>query len=178
MYCRVTDQIFGIIRLLDEENKKPKDYGTGALLSHTEVSFLETVARYPEGNVSALSERLGITKGATTQMTGKLFQKDLLETIQRDDNKKEKFFRLTKNGEATISAYRRFHKEANRKLCDYIAALNPEEADTVFRFLEHLKQCVPFCEFQCECKNGNRNEKEGNYGQATTAECTRITCRA
>ena len=136
MYCKVTEQIFKIVQLLEEEKKKPKDYGGGVALGHAEVLFLETIARYPDENVSALSERLAITKGAITHVVGKLCQKELLETIKRDDNKKEKYFRLTHKGEMAIQGHQLFHKQSNQKLCDFIAALDPMETNTVFRFLE------------------------------------------
>lgn len=177
MYCRVTEQIFKIIRLLEEEKKKSKDYGGDVPLGHAEVLFLETIARYPDENVSALSERLGITKGAISQVVGKLCRKELLEATKRDDNKKEKYFRLTDKGERTIHGHQLFHKQANQRLCDFVAALDSEEAETVFRFLECLKQCVPFCEFPCECGRENRNDKEENHGKSTAAACTRTACR-
>ncbi len=178
MYCRVSEQIFGIIRLMEEEKKKPKDYGGGVLLTHAEVSLLDIVARYPDENVSALSERLGITKGAITQMVGKLGEKELVETRKRGGNKKEKYFSLTDKGEMTICGHREFHKQANRKLCDFIGGLDREEADTVFRFLKCLEQCVPFCEFECECGGENRNDKEEYHGESIADKCARPACRA
>lgn len=178
LYCKVTEQIFGIIRLLEEEHKKPKDYGGGALLSHAEVLFLETIARNPDENVSALSERLGITKGAVTQMVGKLRQKELIETVKREDNKKEKYFCLTEKGETAILGHLSFHRQANQQLCDFIAALDEGEADAIFRFLECLRQCVPFCHFQCECKGEEKNNKEEGQDEPIAAECTRTACRA
>jgi DNA-binding MarR family transcriptional regulator len=177
MYCSVADQIFGIIRLLDEEKKKPMDYGGGVLLGHAEVQFLEAVTRYPDENVSALSKRLGITKGAVTQMVSKLCQKELLQGIQREDNKKEKFFRLTNKGEVTIKGHQLYHQQANEKLCRFIAALDGKEADAVFRFLECLKECVPFCEFPCSCKQEIGHEKEEHHHEETAAACVRPACR-
>lgn len=178
MYCSVADQLFGIIRLLEEEKKKPLDYGGGVFLGHAEVQFLEAVARYPDENVSALSRRLGITKGAVTQMVSKLCQKELLQGTQREDNKKEKFFHLTSQGELTVKGHQLYHKQANEKLCRFIATLDAQEADTVFRFLECLKECVPFCEFPCSCKQETGHEKEEDHHEATAAACVRPACRA
>ena len=176
MYCSVTDQIFKIIHLLEDEKKKPMDYGGGILLGHAEVQFLETVARYPDENVSALSKRLGITKGAVTQMISKLYQKELLEVIQRENNKKEKYFRLTYRGEATIKGHQMHHSQANQRLCRFIAELDDTEANAVFRFLECVKECVPFCEFPCECKAEGRRDKEEIHYEATAAACVRPAC--
>lgn len=177
MYCSVTDQIFAIIRLLEEEQKQPRDYG-GVLLSHTEVQFLETVARYPGENASALSGRLGITKGAVTQMVAKLGQKALLEGVRREDNKKEKFLRLTQRGAMALEGHQRYHQQANQRLCRFIAELDGRETEAIFRFLEHLKACVPFCEFPCVCGAENRKDKEETQHEAISAVCTRSARRA
>lgn len=175
MYCKVTDQIFGITRLLEDERKKPKDYGSGVLLYHAEVQLLDTIARYPEENVSALSERLGITKGAITQLVEKLRQKELIETVRRVENKKEKYFNLTVKGQRSIQGHQQHHQQANQSLCDFMSTLKPNETDAVFRFLEHLKLSVPFCEFQCTRKQDNGIDKEENHDQSNIIECRRIT---
>ncbi len=177
-YCSVADQIFKIIRRAEEEKKKPTDYGGGILLGHAEVQFLETAARYPDENVSNLSQRLGITKGAVTQMVAKLTQKELLESIQREDNKQKKYFLLTLRGEEIIKSHQRHHHEANQRLCQFIAGLDHREASAVFRFLECVKECVPFCEFPCECKADDGSDKEDVDYETTAAVCARAACRA
>ncbi len=175
MYCKVTEQIFGVIRLLEDERKKPKDYGNGVLLTHAEILFLDTIARYPGENVSALSDRLGITKGAITQMVEKLYQKELLEIEKREDNKKEKFFLLTHKGKASLQGHQLLHRESNESLCNFICTLKPDEVDTVFRLLEHLKRCVPFSEFPCSCIQEDCNNKEENQDESDTVECSKFT---
>lgn len=176
MYCKVTDQIFGIVRLLEEERKKPKDYGNGILLYHGEMQFLEILVRYPSENVSRLSERLGITKGAITQMVEKLKQKELILTVTRNDNKKEKYFSLTDKGLAVIEQHRYLHKQSNENICQFISTLDDKEANAVFRFLEHIKQAVPFCEFQCSCIDDYENNKEENNNETDSTKCTRFAC--
>lgn len=177
-YCKVTNQIFDIIRLLEDEKKKPKDYGVGDLLFHAEVMFLEAVANHPDENVSDLSEHFGITKGAVTQMSAKLLKKGLIEMVKREDNKKEKTFRLTIKGREAICGHQMFHKQMNQKLCSFFATLNQEEMAVIFRFLGCLRQCVPFCDFPCECSLEKRNTKEEPYNELTIAKCAQFTSGA
>lgn len=150
-YCHVTDHIFTLIRQLEEARRKPKDYGGGTLLNHAEVQFLDTIARFPDKNVSGLSGQLGITKGAVTQLVTKLSQKNLILEVQREDNKKEKFFRLTPQGARVVTSHHLFHKEANDRLCTFMKTLTPDESAAVYRFLEFIKTCVPFSESPCAC---------------------------
>ena len=172
MHCKVTGQLFEIIRLMEEEKKRPKDYGNTILLYHGEVMFLEMVARYPQENVSGISARLGITKGAVTQMYSKLSQKGLIEIVKKDDNKKEKYFRLTEPGKESVKGHQAFHEQANHKICAYFAKLDREQTKVIYEFLDQLKQCVPFCEFPCGC-DSTMNEEE-NYDEAYAAQCARI----
>jgi len=173
MHCKIVEDFYEIIRMIEEDKKKPKDYGGGVLLYHAEVIFLDEIARSPGENVSGLSARLGITKGAVTQMSAKLEQKKLLIATRRHDNKKEKYFRLTPAGEEVIQGHLEFHRQANQKLCDYFSTLDLKEQSAIFRFFEFLRQCVPLCEFPC----GYNNEyiKEAAYDESRTAQCTKFT---
>ncbi|MCC8023066.1 MAG: hypothetical protein LIO46_04705 [Clostridiales bacterium] len=149
MNCQITEKVFDVLRLIQEEEKRPKDYGTGQPLYHAEMEFLDAVWRYPQAHASALAAHLGVTKGAVSPYNRKLGEKGLVEWYLLEGNRKEKFLRLTELGERAREGHIRFHEEANRALCDYFCSLNQEETDLIFDFLNHLKECVPFCEFTC-----------------------------
>lgn len=176
MPCKVAEQIFEIIRLMEEDKKKPKDYGVGIPLYHAEAMFLDVISRSPGENVSGLSARLGITKGAVTQMSARLLQKELITATRRHDNKKEKYFRLTPAGEEVIRGHLDFHKQTNQKLCDYFSTLDSKEQSAIFGFFEYLRQCVPFCEFPCGYNDYNNEYiKEAEYDESRTARCKKST---
>lgn len=163
MNCKVAEKIFEIMKMLLEEQKKPREYG-GQLLYHSEVAFLDVVHRFPEMNVSEMSNLLRITKGAVTQLSVKLSKKELLEIYTKDGNKKEKYFRLTKAGEGVREEHLSFHENSNRNLCSYLKTLDENETKTIFDFLSHLKDCVPFCEFDCICSSQYEKEGENENG--------------
>lgn len=174
MNCKVTEKIFEIINMIGEEQKKPREYG-GQLLYHSEVAFLDVVHRFPELNVSDMSNFMRITKGAVTQFSVKLSKKGLLEIYTKNGNKKEKYFRLTQTGETVRKEHFSFHEKSNRNLCGYLKTLDEKEMKTIFDFLNHLKNCVPFCEF--DCMYSIQNEKEGeNEDEANIAEHKQLTC--
>lgn len=173
MNCRLTEELTEVIQLIDEEKKHSKDYGTGVPLYHSEIMMLEMIARYPYENVSGLSKKLGITKGAVTQGHNKLMQKGLIEGHQKSDNKKEKYFRLTEKGRESIDGHQQYHEAANQRLCDYLLTMSQEETEVIFRFLSRLKQCVPFCEFQCGCST--EHPGEDYHDQRNVAQCTGCT---
>lgn len=160
MNCQIVDYFFEVMNLLIEEQKRPKDYGTGMKVNHIEVSFLNVIYNCPNANVSNIAEKLGITKGAVTQTYSKLMEKDLVESFMREGNKKEKYFRLTENGKTVRDGHEKFHDECNRNLCRYFSSLNDEEVKVVFNFMEQLKECVPFSDFICQHNGADCAAKE------------------
>lgn len=176
-YCNVTEHLFQVIRTLEEKQRKSVEYSDGIVLAHGEMRFLQTVARYPDENVSALSLRLGITKGAVTQMAAKLAHKELLQREQRDGNRQKTYVRATERGAKIIEQHHRRHQQANETLCRFITGLDDGEARSVFRFLECLAACAPFSQFPCLCAAANDQEKEVSEHEATIALCARPACR-
>jgi len=160
MNCQISERFFEVMSLLQNEQKQINDYGTGIRINHIEASFLDTIYRHPDANVSSIARKLGVTKGAVTQTYSRLMEKGLIDSFRREGNKKEKYFKLTVAGEATRLGHEKYHEEANQNLCRYFSSLNEIETKVVFEFLEHLKKCVPFCEFTCRNWNAKQLAKE------------------
>lgn len=161
MNCKLTGEFFSVVRMLQEEQKMPRDYGTGQLLFHSELNFLDTVHKNTDANVSKLSAILDVTKGAVTQIARKLYDKGLIEYYMLNKNKKEKYFRLTPAGETARGGHEMYHKEANDKLCAYFCTLDDTEREVISDFLSKLQEFTPFCEFACSsaaCHSSEESE--------------------
>ena len=108
----------------------------------------------PECNGRRLSKICGGTKGAITQMTGKLGEKGLIEKYSRAKNKKEKYFRRTEKGMEIKKGHEDYHRQSNTEIQEYLCALGPEQKLVVNEFMEKVKKCTPFCVFTCKCESG------------------------
>lgn len=150
MNCKLTEQLFSVMRLLQEEQKKPKDYGVDKPLYSSEMKLIDAVHQYPHVKVSELSQKLSITKSAVTQLAEKLIERGLIETYQIDGNKKEKYFKLTQLGETARKKRLQYYAAQNASLCAYYCTLSEGEQETISRFLDQLQEIAPFCEFSCE----------------------------
>lgn len=176
MHCKVTGKLFEILRKVWEEQKLPREYN-GQLLYHAEAGFLEVIHQFPQAKVSDMSNILRITKGAVTQLSTKLSQKNLIEIYLKNGNKKEKYFRLTEEGEGVRLQHLKFHELSNRNLCDYFKTLDEDQSKTIFDFLNHLKDCIPFCEFDCICTSQNE-ERKGSKNESDTVKYSSTTCHS
>lgn len=149
MNCKITQQLLSMMKTVQDEQKQPRDYGIGQLLFHSEISFLDAVAHCPGAKVSAIANYLDITRGAATQQAAKLESKGLVEIYRQQENKKEKYLRLTPLGGAALEGHERYHQQANLNLCQYYCSLNPAETATILTFLTQLENNAPFCDFTC-----------------------------
>lgn len=161
MQCNLVDSFFQVMDAMTDEQKAPKDYGTGSLLYHSELSLMEAINNYPDTNISELSKKIKVTKGAVTQVANKLLAKELIESYTIKGNKKQKYLRLTGKGNAAIDAHQEYHRAANQKLCNYFRNLSEDEAVIIYKFLDTMKECAPVCAFTCTCKAGTNTMEEG-----------------
>jgi len=160
MQCNLVDRFFEVMNGISEEQKIPKDYGTGSLLYQSEMNLLETIDNHPDTNISELSKITNVTKGAVTQVSNKLVSKGLIESYTIKGNKKEKYLKLTDLGKKAREAHQESHRSANQKLCDYFRNLSTEEADIIYKFFDTMKECAPICAFTCACV-GDSNTTNG-----------------
>lgn len=158
MNCQITDQLFNVMKSMQEAQKPPRDYGTGQKLFHSELCFLDAVHKSPNTKAGDLSLKLGISKGAAAQMAAKLVDKGLIEVYMQDGNRKEKYYHLTPLGETARKGHENFHINENKRLCEYFCTLSDTEAQTILHFLQYLEECIPFCQMNC---NDNLCNKEG-----------------
>ncbi len=91
--------------------KLHKDLGTGELIYVGEVHTLVAVKAYPGINLTELSSKLGVTKGALSQTIGKLEKRGCVNRVKDKNNEKNVLVELTKKGTRIIKAHDEFHKD-------------------------------------------------------------------
>ena len=64
---------------INANDKKPKSFGTRHKLYQSEIHFIDAIGLDGGYSASELSEKLGITNGAVTQVSDKLLRKKLIE---------------------------------------------------------------------------------------------------
>lgn len=148
MLCKVVDQYFLTFDTLLDDDKSPKDYGSGHMLYKSEVNFIKAIYYNPDSNSKELSEILNITKGAVTQFSNKLEDRGIIIRYLKPGNKKEKYYKLTDVGNEIIINYKKYHEEANQKICDYLSSLDKEEKKIILNFLDTISN-LEVSRFEC-----------------------------
>jgi DNA-binding MarR family transcriptional regulator len=96
---------------------KPRNFGTGDLLSRSEIHVLAGIDENPLVSVTDLAGKLGVTKGAISQMVGKLSGKGYVRKLQSVDDRKEILLALTEKGQVAAENHDDFHKRMFELYC-------------------------------------------------------------
>lgn len=152
--CEIAQRFFDMLQAIGAEQKTPRNYGTNQLMYHSEMDLLEKIYQYPDSNVSDLSGICSVTKSAITQSCNKLFEKGLIEKYSFEQNKKEKYFRLTSQGEEMRLAHQNYHRNAGNEIRRYLCSLQGEERRIILEFMGKMEEYLPTYAFPCLCGEG------------------------
>ena len=162
MQCTVISEFFEIKDYLSNEQKTPRDFGTGHLLYQSEINLINIIHKHPDLKVSELSKKLGITRGAVTQIGNKLVERGFILRYAEESNKKEKYYKLTELGETVRNGYEKYHANANAEMCNFLCSLNDMEKTVLLNFFRKMKECIPISLFDCQCHNNTIGEDSAN----------------
>ncbi|QSX23771.1 MarR family transcriptional regulator [Priestia megaterium] len=109
----------------------------------SEIELIENIALIPNANVTKLAAASYMTRGAISKLTKKLIAKNIIESYQSVENKKEIYFRLTTNGQKINDIHQKLHQSFLERDKEVFKYMTDEEFDTIFRFIgryrHHLK---------------------------------------
>lgn len=123
----VRDVFLSIMNKYKAFEKIPHHYGTDELLYVTEMTTIETIAQYPDINVTELAEKHGVTKGAISQTIKKLEKKDMVQRLKSPTSQREVLLRLTLKGEMAYHQHQLFHLQIAAELFEEIDTWTPEQ---------------------------------------------------
>jgi len=102
----------------------------------SEVHYIEHIGRNLDSNVTKLAESFYMTRGAISKMTKKLVKRGIIESYQKPDNRKEIYFRLTKQGKEIYKLHEKLHKEFQERDKVVFEHVTEEEIDSMLDFVK------------------------------------------
>lgn len=130
--------IHGAHKELERLEQEPRDYGTGRLFYASEIHTLVCIGGNPYINLTALAEKLGVSKSAASKFVKKLMAAGCVEKTKSPDNAKDVLFHATSEGKRAIQGHRAFEEACFGPLQAIEARLSPAKAAVVNRFLAEL----------------------------------------
>ncbi|AOA03235.1 MarR family winged helix-turn-helix transcriptional regulator [Carnobacterium maltaromaticum] len=106
----------------------------------SEVHCMEYIEKNKDSNVTKLADSFYMTRGAISKLTKKLIKKELIESYQKSDNKKEIYFRLTEKGRAVYDIHEKLHNEFSERDKVVFEQVTEEQFNSMLHFVELYSQ--------------------------------------
>lgn len=107
------------VRMINKSHRGrqvPRDYGTGEKLHMSEVLLIDRIANNEKVTVTALSEKLGITKAAVSQLVKKLGDRGYIEKQVSGEDQKRKYLSATQKGDTASRNLRSLENRLRNQL--------------------------------------------------------------
>jgi DNA-binding MarR family transcriptional regulator len=127
---------------MQEFEATPADFGTGQLLHPSEIHTVQAIGLFPGMNVTGLADRMGVTRGAASQMVGRLAGKGLIEKYRLPENDKEIRLRLTGEGSVAFRGHEAQHGWVHRRIYERIGDLDSEAVALLLSVFEAIDEVV------------------------------------
>ena len=124
---RVLDRVVGRLSAMYQA---PREYGTGGPLYSSEIHTIQAIGKSIGINVTQLAEKMGVTKGAVSQMVSKLVEKGMVRKTRAQDNAKEVVLELTELGRIGFRTHERFDMKVLDSVREYCGSDLGTKLDT------------------------------------------------
>lgn len=108
----------------------------------SEIHCLDYIGKNAGSNVTRLADAFYMTRGAISKMTKKLMEKELVQSYQKPENKKEIYFRLTEQGKEVFNIHQNLHREFQTRDKAVFDQFTDEQLEIMLDFVrvysEHL----------------------------------------
>lgn len=123
-------------------DNQPVDLGDGLTLSAVEIHVLDVVGQHPGGSMSDLALSLGVTKGAVSQMVGKLIGKGYISRQYEDGNRKRVCLYLTGIGMKAFNWHQSLHNKVNEDIYEVLRNLPEGDRQMILEVLSRFIQTL------------------------------------
>ena len=115
----ILDLLDRIVTKIEGQHSDARDFGTGENLYRSEIHTVQAIGENKGINVTRLAEKMGVTKGATSQILNKLVKKGLVIKQNKEKNNKELNLYLTDKGWIGFNNHEILHKKTFEVVKEY-----------------------------------------------------------
>jgi DNA-binding MarR family transcriptional regulator len=124
-----------ILSLAKKMEKTHKSFGTGEMISHSEIHLIEIIGDTQDLSVTDLSRHMGITKGAVSQSLKRLEKKGFTTKQTDPENLSRTIVMLTSKGQTAYWSHKHWHETMDGGFLKYLDELDDESFEIILDFL-------------------------------------------
>ncbi|WP_156823341.1 MarR family transcriptional regulator [Woodsholea maritima] len=124
-----------------EIDQAPRTFNTGVVLHRAEIHTLQAIGDSQGAIMKDLAERMGVTRGAMSQMARRLEDKGLI-TRQAGRNSKEIVLVLSALGEKGVAAHKAFHRAMYQTFRDYYGPDMEVRLDQALKVMAEMGEII------------------------------------
>lgn len=136
------ESAYRLINKYNQKTKVAKTYGTEDLLYSAEVHMLEIIGDYETITTTKLAKNLGVTKGAISQITHKLLEKNLIVKNSSAEKNNEVLISLTDKGRIVYSYHQNMHKKMMERIDSIICDLSEEGKAALVQIIQVIDESL------------------------------------
>lgn len=136
---------YTILRLgikLSEFDKQTNYYGTDERLFQAEIHMIKAIKENEGIHITGLAEKLGVTKGAVSQIIMKLQKKGMIIKEVDPHNSSRLILRLTSKGETAHIHHMKIHEHFDDIVNEILKDASDEEKSFLKKFLNSLEEKI------------------------------------
>lgn len=131
-----------LVTKISEIDKKTRNYGTDQALHNAEIHMIKAIYENKNIHVTALADKLGVTKGAISQVLLKLQKKGMIVKEKDPKNLSRILLNVTAKGEIAHKTHLEIHKQFNQIFKEVIDGFEEEEIVVIRKFLDDLESKI------------------------------------
>ncbi|MFR1709499.1 MAG: MarR family winged helix-turn-helix transcriptional regulator [Clostridium sp.] len=136
------EQFMRITNKINELHNCNINFNGSSQLSTGEIHLIECIGKHQDSNVTEISNILGNTRGAVSQMAKKLEKKGLIVKTKKGDNNKEIILQLSKEGNEIFLEHENFHLSLYEDILSTLDSSSEENIKVVKNILNSIEKYI------------------------------------
>lgn len=143
---KISYTLLRVVWKLFDVDKQTRYYGTDEPLFEAEIHMIKSIKENEGIHVTGLADKLGVTKGAVSQIIMKLAKKGMIIKEKDYNNQSKLALRLTSKGETAYLNHERYHQKFDVMIEEILEGASEEDQEFLKHFLNTLDSRID--EFQ------------------------------
>lgn len=139
---KISYSLLTVIYKFIENDTQTRYYGTDTPLFSSEIHMIRAIKEEEGIHITGLAKKLGVTKGAVSQIVNKLNKKGFITKETDLNNQSRLVIKLTPKGEIADANHVKLHDKFDALINDIIKDASNEEVSFLKNFLSKVEEQI------------------------------------